>query len=368
MLRWMSRAPQADSNRESERVIWLTDTSRSRAAAESVPSSAMRVNTATSSSWSFIGSVWLVLRKLQSRFRARAVSRASAQSILAGVSARCIEEAPVSGASLPTIEVPLTFIAPTTARPSVLMSAKHEEGNRRTGDFQSLPIDIVDARGLSEPPILDEEGFALKKHRTSVADFYDRAAVEEVYYAEIAELLRLATGAAEVHVFDHTLRVEDEAKRRIHHTRLPVSIVHNDYTEASALQRVRDVLAPEAAERLLAGRFAIVNVWRSFGASAERFPLAVADGRTVLQTDYVAVDLIYSDRTGEIYYTAHSSGQRWFYFSRMQPDEILLFKCFDSVRDGRTRYTAHTGFANPHAPTATPPRESIEVRTLLYFP
>jgi len=118
----------------------------------------------------------------------------------------------------------------------------------------------ADARSLSEPPTLDREGFALEKHRTSVADFYDPAAVEQVYYAEIAELLRRATGAEEVHVFDHTLRVEDEAKRRVHGTRLLVTVVHNDYTERSALQRVRDVLAPETAERLLAGRFAIVNV------------------------------------------------------------------------------------------------------------
>jgi hypothetical protein len=110
-----------------------------------------------------------------------------------------------------------------------------------------------------------------------------------------------------------------------------------------------------------------VNVWRSFGASSERFPLAAADGRTIDPTDYVAVDLVYPDRVGEIYYTAHSSGQRWFYFSRMQPNEAMLLKCFDSAQDGRTRFTAHTGFANPQAPADTPPRESIEVRTLLRF-
>jgi hypothetical protein len=273
----------------------------------------------------------------------------------------------MSGTSLPIIEVPLTFITPTTTRPRVLMSANHAEANRRHGDFQSLSVDIADARSLSEPPTLDGEGFALEQHQTSVSDFYDPVAVKQVYYAEIAELLRRATGAAEVHVFDHTLRVEDEAKRRMHGTRLPVPTVHNDYTERSALQRVRDVLAPETAERFLAGRFTIVNVWRSFGESSERFPLAAADGRTVLPSDYIAVDLVYPDRTGEIYYAAHSSGQRWFYFSRMRPNEAMLFKCFDSARDGRTRYTAHTGFANPHATAETPPRESIEVRTLLRF-
>ena len=273
----------------------------------------------------------------------------------------------MSGASLPIIGVPLTFIAPTTTRPRVVMSANHADANRRDGDFQSLPVDVADARSLSAPPTLDREGFALEQHQTKVTDFYDPAAVEQVYYVEIAELLKRVTGAAEVHVFDHTLRVEDEAKRRIHGTRLPVAVVHNDYTEQSALQRVRDVLAPRTAERFLASRIAIVNIWRSFGASSERFPLAVADGRTIVPTDYVAVDLVYPDRTGEIYYTAHSSEQHWFYFSRMQPNEAMLFKCFDSARDGRTRYTAHTGFANPHAPAETPPRESIEVRTLLRF-
>ena len=270
-------------------------------------------------------------------------------------------------ASLPTIEVPLTFIAPSPGKPRVLMSADHAEVNRRTGEFRSVPVTVADARSLREPPTLNREGFSLVEHPTRVDDFYDSAAVEQAYYPEIVELLKRATGAAEVHVFDHTLRVQDEAKRRARGTRLPVSVVHNDYTERSGPQRVRDVLRTETAERLLAGRFAMVNVWRSFGASAERFPLAAADGRTVLPADYVAVDLVYPDRAGEVYYNAHSNGQRWFYFSRMQRNEAMLLKCFDSARDGRTRYTAHTGFANPHTPADTPPRESIEVRTLLFF-
>jgi hypothetical protein len=273
----------------------------------------------------------------------------------------------MSGVSLPTIEAPLTFIVPSLEKPRVLMSANHAEANERTGEFRSLPVAIADARALAQPPTLDREGFALVQDSTRVPDFYDTVAVEHFYYPEVVDLLERATGATKVHVFDHTLRVEDEAKRRAHGTRLPVSVVHNDYTERSAPQRVRDLLAPEEAERLLAGRFALVNVWRSFGASAERFPLAAADGRTVSPADFIAVDLVYPDRTGEIYYNAHSNGQRWFYFSRMQRNEAMLLKCFDSARAGRTRYTAHSGFANPHAPVCTPPRESIEVRTLLAF-
>ena len=42
-------------------------------------------------------------------------------------------------------------------------------------------------------------------------------------------------------------------------------IAHNDYTEHSAPQRVRDLLEREKADAFLSGRFAMVNVWRSFG-------------------------------------------------------------------------------------------------------
>lgn len=112
-------------------------------------------------------------------------------------------------------------------------------------------------------------------------------------------------------------------------------------SEQSAIQRVRDCFSPEQAAHLLARRLALVNVWRSIGASAERFPLAAADGRSIPLTDYVAVDIVYANRTGEIYHNMYSSGQRWFYFSDMQTDEAMLLKCFDSATDGRTRYTAH---------------------------
>jgi hypothetical protein len=50
----------------------------------------------------------------------------------------------------------------------------------------------------------------------------------------------------------------------------------------------------------------------------------------------------------------------------MQADEALLLKCFDSDRDV-ARFTAHTAFDDPGAPPDTPPRQSVEVRTLAFF-
>jgi hypothetical protein len=273
----------------------------------------------------------------------------------------------VAPESSPAIEASLTFLVPSTVKPRVLMCAGRAERVERTGTYRPVPVVVHDARGLPEPPTLDREGFALVRHPTKVRDFLDPAIVRRFYYPEIVELLERTTGANETHVFDHTVRVQDESTQLRCGLRPPVAFVHNDYTERSALQRVRDFFSPGDAARLLAGRVAFVNVWRSIGPSAERFPLAAADGRSVPAADYVPVDIVYADRTGEVYHATHSVGQRWFWFSGMPRDEAMLLKCFDSALDGRTRFTAHTAFANPRAAPDAPPRESIEVRAILFF-
>jgi hypothetical protein len=247
------------------------------------------------------------------------------------------------------------------------MSAKHAEANRRTGEFRDTVVAIADARTLTPPPTLDREGFALVPHRTAIKDFYDNDAVEGPYYAEVTALLKKATGATDVFIFDHTLRVQDDLKRAEKSVRLPVTVVHNDYTEKSGPQRVHDLLEPARAKRFLAHRYAMVNVWRSVGATAERMPLAVADARSMSVGDFTATDLVYEDRTGEIYQVSHAPKQRWYYFSGMTRDEVVLLKCFDSARDGRARWTGHGAFQNPRAAEDMPPRESIEVRTVLSF-
>src|SRR5207249_7687679 len=96
---------------------------------------------------------------------------------------------------------------------------------------------------------LEREGFVLVKHETKVANFYDEEEVRSVYYPEIERLVKEMTGAAKVLIFDHTLRAADDATREQKQVGAPVRNVHNDYTEWSGPQRVRDLLpADEAAE------------------------------------------------------------------------------------------------------------------------
>jgi hypothetical protein len=146
-----------------------------------------------------------------------------------------------------------------------------------------------------------------------------------------------------------------------------VRFVHNDYTERSGPQRVRDLLSEEEAEARLRSRFAVINVWKPIRGPVLQAPLAVCDARSLRPEDLVPTDLKYRDRTGEVYSITFSPDHRWFYFSQMRAEEAMLIKCFDSD-GGRARFSAHTAFDDPTSPAEAPARESIEVRTLAFFP
>ena len=126
-------------------------------------------------------------------------------------------------------------------------------------------------------------------------------------------------------------------------------------------------LFPKEADALLKRRFAFVNVWRPIVGPVKDSPLAVCDAQTIAPKDWVPTDLIYPDRVGEIYSVAFNDAHRWYFFPDMQPDEALLIKCYDSAKDGRARFAAHTAFDDPTAPADAPPRESIEARTIAFF-
>jgi hypothetical protein len=51
----------------------------------------------------------------------------------------------------------------------------------------------------------------------------------------------------------------------------------------------------------------------------------------------------------------------------MRSCATLVFKVFDSEKDGRVRFTPHTSFDDPDSPADAPPRQSIEVRSLAFF-
>ncbi|KAJ1456019.1 hypothetical protein M885DRAFT_463553 [Pelagophyceae sp. CCMP2097] len=244
-------------------------------------------------------------------------------------------------------------------------------------------VDMHDARRLEEPATLETFGFALESAPTVVSDFRDVAAVESVYYGEVRKLVKKASGASKVLVFDHTIRESGSTSLNASKTgtAAPVPRVHCDYTHDGAPKRLAllgeaginslvkgRTMTPAEVDALAAGRYAFVNVWRSIDAERPvgRMPLAVLDERSIQPGESFIYELLFPDRRGENYSLKFSPNHKWFTYPAMTKDEALVFKVHDTNETG-TRFVFHTAFDDPWTVPEAPKRISIEVRTVAFF-
>ena len=233
--------------------------------------------------------------------------------------------------------------------------------------YQQHEMPVRNGRPLRDTFNIDTHGFVFVDHYTQVKDFTDEAQRKNVYDAEVQALIKKHTGAADVVVFDHTLRVSDAQGQKSINARPTVKGVHNDYTEASAPRRLREIVGDAEADRRLKKRWAIVQVWRPIRGTVMIDPLGICDGRSIPQKGFIRVERRYKDRTGEVYHIAHNPSHVWFHFPQMERHEALVFKVFDSDTSKPSRFTAHSAFDDPATPADAPARESIETRTFAFF-
>ncbi|HEX4211540.1 MAG TPA: CmcJ/NvfI family oxidoreductase [Candidatus Binataceae bacterium] len=229
-----------------------------------------------------------------------------------------------------------------------------DEPDRRT-------VTIRDARAMTDLS-LDREGFILAQRASAVRNFYDAGEVRAIYYPEVAKLLIDLTGARRAQVFEHDVRCESRA-RDDKSVRRPVRMIHDDYTAKSSPERVRLYL-PEEAEGLISKRYAIINVWRAIRGPVEATPLAVCDASSVAAKDLLPTE---EGVKHEVYLLRYQAHHRWYYFSRMRPEEPLVLKCFDTAEGIVGRCTAHSAFDDPTTPENAAPRESIEARAFVFY-
>jgi len=213
-------------------------------------------------------------------------------------------------------------------------------------------VRIHDVRGRKGAISFDADGFEYIDIDVDVAAFSDSDEVRASYYPAVAAHVKRAVGAAEVHVFDQNFCSHSVTNPGTS-DRPPVVWVHNDYTEVSAPQRIRELL-PDRADAHLAKRYCFINLWR---------PVT----RPVEQSDFITLALGYEDRDGQVYSSRHNPNHQWHYLSGMRPDEAVLLKFCDSAEDGRCRYTMHSAFVDPTSAADAIPRESIETRTIAFF-
>ena len=264
------------------------------------------------------------------------------------------------------VQASVNYLADLAVKPVTYNPPPGTGMPRRVGNYREFEVTIRDGRAIAADLALDRQAFKLVSHDTKVRDFLDAQEVKTTYYGEVEALLKRETGASKVVIFDHTVRTADRAVER--GLRTPVRSVHNDYTEKSGPQRVRDLLPAGEAESRLGKRFAEYNVWRNIAPDpVEMAPLGFVDSASIAPADLAVCDLVYADRTGEIYQGVYNPAHRWYYFPRMRRNEAALIKCYDSMKDGRARFSLHSAFDDPTSPADAKPRQSIEVRAFAFF-
>jgi len=267
-----------------------------------------------------------------------------------------------------TVDATLNYLVPMQVKPRILAYQPPPGVPRSNAAYEARTVQIHDLRASAYATSLDREGFELIGQRSAVRNFYDEDELRRVYYPEAERLVAAVTGGSRVLVFDHTVRrhvrgMDDRVKGA---PRQPLSYVHNDYTIDSGPRRLHDLRQHEGGLPRNR-RFSIINLWRPIRGPVCDAPLAVCDAHGVAPGDFVAADLVYPGRTGEHYLVTYSAAHRWSYVSDMVPDEALLFRCYDSATDGRARFTPHAAFTDPAAAPDSPPRESIELRTIAFY-
>ncbi|MCJ1246226.1 hypothetical protein MMC30_003432 [Trapelia coarctata] len=234
------------------------------------------------------------------------------------------------------------------------------------------PETMHDIRGNESRFTLNQNGFAICRHVTKMVDFSDEEAIKTIYLPEIEAMIKdKVDGVDQVHVFDYRIRKNKPINKdrvnvadKMQHL-LPAQHAHCDQSPAGALGRLRRH-CPSEADYLLQGRMRIINVWRPIHHTVTDHPLALCDSRTVGYEDLVEADHITRQYAGKAMYGMYDTRHKWYYLNRQSPEEVTFIKIFDSDPDVEAHFCMHAAFRHTNVSANSLPRESIEIRTLVF--
>ena len=260
-----------------------------------------------------------------------------------------------------------------------------------TGTYSDHPIVVRDAMPIRDHFKLDVHGFQIGKSPTAVTDFHDREEVDRLYEREVeAEVIR-RTGADKCVArgwmirtsADLSERAKQKAKNYDHRGGIqpPAGEAHVDLDTATAQRMAADTYARHFPDGPGYTRFLITSHWRTFSPPPQDVPLALCDGRTSFggeeksntlfivdefpQGDELTKPVEGEDKMLAASIFSYHPGHRWWYFSNMQADDVLVFKFHDSDHSVTWR-CPHSAFVDTSFPDANV-RESIECRSVAFW-
>ena len=286
-----------------------------------------------------------------------------------------------------TVEAAINYVAPGSFinRRFVAPGVEHN-----TGRYETHRVTVRDGRPIQERFSLDIQGFVLAHRPSVVTNFFDREEVDTVYPDEVVGSVLALTGATRVAPLGWMVRTSGDVAKHQRQTsgytnrggvQPPAGEAHVDFTPARAEPLARTIYEKTFPNGKGYSRFIASSLWRTFSEPPQDCPLAVCDARSVRRDEGIPNTLFIVDRLPDekamlderpdektapaaaIFH--HSPDHRWWYFSNMTRDEVLMFKFHDSDPTSALR-TPHTAFRDVSFAKARP-RESIEFRTIAFF-
>jgi hypothetical protein len=265
-------------------------------------------------------------------------------------------------AELPFVDTWMNFSGPVEGR------ARVDVPNWANTNMalQKHDLRIHDARPIAGLLSLDREGFTLVGHECGLTEASDMDARAADYQAAVAGLLKELTGASFVLPQGKGL-----VKRSMEEGAIgPSRWVHMDYTTAAAHKWVEWIEGWEGLPLRHYPRFAVYQTWRCLTPPPSNNTLAFCDASSIEAKDCIVFDAAVRapyDEPGnefESQFARFNPGQRWYYFSDLRPDELIVFKGFDSD-PARFAQPLHNSIDLPAEGAA--PRVSVEARFFAFF-
>lgn len=248
-------------------------------------------------------------------------------------------------------------------------AAVFNAADRAASYWPKEPHEVIvhDLRPEIDALSFDRNGFVVARGPSDAVVMSDPAARMAQFGKEAEAIVAGLTGATKVISFGGMYRSDAPGSAD---GNLPAFGAHVDYGARTVRDFTLDQIAPDDAERLLAGRHMLINVWRPV-RMVERSPLALCDASTVSRDD-----LFPSEVRGGLgdahrrslfgFNLAWNPSHRWTWLPAMTPDEAFVFSLYDSDPHA-VQFTGHTAIAVPGTPEDAAPRESLEIRTIAFL-